>query len=213
MNHLKQASVTLGGLALGLALITSAPSAYANVYATNIKLNGGMTNLSVAPGASVGISYILNEPASSGVTLKILSGSTAVRTIGLAGGALGTARGLNTYTWDGKDDSNHNVAGGNYSVSITAASTGYSGWTKITDDNNVGNYTWESRGVAVDRNTNSPYYGRVFVGNSFPGPGAANGDLLGIQKLNADGSDADEGAFSDGGVVWRAGYFPPGRFG
>ncbi len=209
MNHLKQASVTLGGLALGLVLITFAPSAHANVYATNIKLNGGMTNISVAPGAGVGISYILNEPASSGVTLKILSGSTAVRTISLAGGASGTARGLNTYTWDGKDDSNQNIAGGNYSVSITAASTGYSSWTKITDDDNVGNYTWESRGVAVDRNTNSPYYGRVFVGNSFPGGGTANGDLLGIQKLNADGSDADEGGFSDGGVVWRAAYYSP----
>ena len=42
--------------------------------------------------------------------------------------------------WDGKNDSSANVPGGTYSVSITAASSGYAGWTKITDDNNPGNY-------------------------------------------------------------------------
>ena len=75
------------------------------------------------------ISYILNEPASAGVTIKILSGATAVRTISLAGGSAGTTRGTNTVVWDGKDDSSANVPGGNYSVSIKAAATGYGGWT------------------------------------------------------------------------------------
>ena len=98
----------IGGLALALALATAAPSAHANVYATNIKLNGGMSNISVAPGTSVSISYILNEPASSGVTIKILSGATPVRTITIASGA-GTTRGLNTVAWNGKDDSSANV--------------------------------------------------------------------------------------------------------
>ena len=120
----------VGGLALALALATSAPSAHANVFASNVKINGGMTNVSVAQGAGVTITYILNEPASSGVALKILSGATAVRTISIAGGSAGTVRGLNTVTWDGKNDSSANVPAGNYSVSIKAASSGYAGWTK-----------------------------------------------------------------------------------
>jgi hypothetical protein len=206
-----RANSVLPGLALALALSTFTPKAYANVYASNVKINGGTTNLSVLQGTNVTISYILNEPASAGITIKILSGQTAVRTISVPGGGAGAARGTNAVAWDGKDNSNRNVPGGNYTVSITAAATGYAGWTRITDDDNPGNYTWEARGIAVDRNTNSPYYGRVFVGNSYPGPGSSLGDRVGIQKLNADGSYADEGGFSDGGIVWPASYLAPWR--
>ena len=77
----------IGALALALALATAAPSAHANVFASNVKIKGGMTNLSVAQGTSVNISYILNEPASAGVTIKILSGATVVRTMTIASGA------------------------------------------------------------------------------------------------------------------------------
>jgi hypothetical protein len=185
------------------------------VFASNVKINGGTSNVSVAPGASVSISYILNEPASAGVTIKILSGTTAVRTISLAGGSAGTLRGTNIVVWDGKNGSNTNVSEANYSVSIKAASIGYAGWTKITDDDNAGNYVYEARGIAVDRNTNSVYYGRVFVGNSFDnssqGTSANYGDYLGIQKLNADGSYADEGGFSDGGLSWGGNGLAPWR--
>jgi hypothetical protein len=211
-QYLRSNSI-VGGLALALALATAAPSARANVFASNVKINGGITNVSVAQGTNVIISYLLNEPASLGVTIKILSGATAVRTLSIAGGSAGTMRGTNTVVWDGKSDSNANAPGGNYSVSITAASSGYAGWTKITDDNNVGNYVYEARGIAVDRNTNSPYYGRIFVGNSDDnstnGTSPFLGDYLGIQKLNADGSYADEGGFSTGGVAWSGGYFAP----
>ena len=203
----------IGALALALALAMAVPPAHANVFASNVKINGGVTNVAVAQGTSLTISYILNEPASSGVTIKILSGATAVRTITITGGSAGTTRGLNTVTWSSKNDSSGNVPEGNYSISITAASSGYSGWTVTTDDNNDGNYSWEARGIAVDRNTNSPYYGRAFVGNSYDnslnGASPLLGDYLGIQKLNADGSYADEGGFSDGGVAWRGGGFAP----
>jgi hypothetical protein len=208
-SGLLQRSTIVGGLALALALTTGAPSARANVYASNVKINGTVSNLSVAQGASVKISYILNEPASAGVTVKILSGANPVRTISIAGGSTGATRGTNTVVWDGKNDGNVSVPTGNYAVSITAASPGYNGWTITSDDNNDGNYVWEARGIAVNRNTNSPYYGRVFVGNSATGPGSLYGDLVGIQKLNADGSYADEGGFSAGGVAWRDGGFAP----
>jgi len=205
----------VGGLVLALALVTAVPSARANVYATNIKINGGITNVSVLAGTNVTISYILNEPASAGVTIKILSGATAVRTISLAGGSAGTTRGTNSVVWDGKSDYGANVPGGKYSVSLQAAATGYAGWTKITDDNNPGNYSYYTFGIAVDRNTNSPYYGRIFVGNSqdnsADGTSPYLGDYVGLQKLNADGSYADEGGFSDGGVAWPGAGLAPYR--
>src|ERR1039458_3520846 len=185
-SRLLQRSTIIGGLAL--ALITGTPSAQANVFASNVKINGSgsvTNNISVAQGKSVNISYILNEPASTGVTVKILSGANTVRTISLAGGSAGTTRGTNIVVWDGKNDSKVNVPGGNYAVSITAASPGYGGWTITSDDNNDGNYVWEARGIAVNRNTSSPYYGRVFVGNSSLGPSSSgpdplNGDLVEI---------------------------------
>ncbi|PWU08709.1 MAG: hypothetical protein C5B50_29000 [Verrucomicrobia bacterium] len=199
----------LHSLALAFLLAAAAPSARANVYATNIKLNGSLASVSVAPGTSVSISYILNESAAS-VTIKILSGATAVRTMTGAG----AARGLNTASWDGKDDSNVTVPGGNYSVSITASSSGYAGpaWTLTTSDTNPGNKIWEPRGIALDRNTNSVYYGRVFAANAIPNGTTPLGYQRGILKCNADGSYADEGGFSTGGHTWPTtsptGYAP-----
>ena len=203
-SRLLQRSAIIG--ALGLAL---APSAHANVYATNIKLNGGITNIAVAQGTNVNISYILNEPASAGVSIQIMSGTNTVRTVRIAGGSAGTTRGLNTVSWDGKSDGGANAAGGTYSVSINAASTGYPGWTLTTDDSNQGNMIWEPRGIAVDRNTNSPYYGRVLAANSVSTPGAPLGYQVGILKCNADGSYADEGGFSTGGYAWAGNGFSP----
>ena len=207
-----QSRFVLGSLACALALGIAVPSVRANVFASNIKINGGMSNVTVAPGTNVVISYILNEPASAGVTVRIISGATAVRSITITNGA-GTVRGTNTVVWDGKADGGGIVSNGTYSVSITAASAGYAGWTLTTDDDNVGNYSWEPMGIAVDRNTNSPYYGRVFVGNSEDnsrgGTSPYYGDYLGIQKLNADGSYADEGGFSDGGVAWNGQTYGP----
>src|SRR5207237_4914722 len=51
---------------------------------------------------------------------------------------------------------------------------------------------------------NSPYYGRVLIGNVATGPngGTVPGDNDGIIKYNADGSFADEGAYSTGGYDW-----------
>src|SRR5437879_1180898 len=61
--------------------------AYANVYATAMKLNGGFTNAVAGAGTNVAISYILNENATAGVTVEIKSGATTVRTLSVAAGA------------------------------------------------------------------------------------------------------------------------------
>jgi hypothetical protein len=183
-------SLLLASLAI---LATSAPSARANVYASNIKLNGVLSgSASVGVGSGATITYILNDAATAGVSVKILLAGVAVRTINIAAGNPGTTRGLNTVNWDGNNDVAVPVPPGTYSVSVNAGHNGYSHWTPITHDTDPGNSAahWPD-GLAVDTNTNSPYYGRVMVGN---------GDAInaGIFKCNADGSLADEGQSNAG---------------
>ena len=111
----------------------------ANVYATNIRLNGGITNQTIAPGTNVAISYILNEVATAGLRIDINSGASSVRTITLTNGAPGTARGTNTILWNGTDNLGQNVAGGTYFISITAAAVGSNSWWQTSDDFNTNN--------------------------------------------------------------------------
>jgi hypothetical protein len=200
------------GLLAMLLPFTLQPSpALANVYATNIKLNGGTTDVVMQPSDNVTVSYILNEPASLGVTLNILSTTGAVRTLAFPANAVGARKGVNTVIWDGKNSASNDLAPGTYSVSITAAAVGYTNWTQITDDNNPWNYVYDGHGIAVDRNTNSPYYGRIFVANASIGnnPTTIPGDQVGIQKINADGSPADEGIFTTGGHTWSGNSLSP----
>src|SRR5712672_810671 len=103
-----------GGLALTLLLAGSAPSAHANVYATNIKLNGGTTSLVTTQGAGINISYILNEAASAGVAVNLFSGTNILRTISAAGGSPGALRGTNTVCWDTRDNGGTEVTQGVY---------------------------------------------------------------------------------------------------
>src|SRR6266480_3211566 len=120
MNSRKylQPNSILCGLTLALGLTSLAPSARANVYATNIKLNGSLTNVTTVQGAGVAIRYVLNEAASSGVTVNILSDTNVVRTINVAGGSPGSTRGTNSVFWDTTDNGSNDVPGGIYSVSI-----------------------------------------------------------------------------------------------
>jgi len=185
---------------LVLALASLAPTAQANVFASNIKLNGGTTNFNYLPGDTVDIGYILNEPASLGVTIQILVGTNALRSITVPPTAVGL--GANTFTWT------NDLPPGNYWVSITAVSSGYTNWNQISSDTDPmhDTHVWNGQSIAVDRNPKSIYYGRVFVANSAPGPSPATsqGDNLGILKFNADASGADEGIASSGldGHTW-----------
>ncbi|MSU59739.1 MAG: hypothetical protein EXS35_16490 [Pedosphaera sp.] len=180
----------------------SLPSARANVYATNLRLNGATTNLAYLTTTNVSISYLLNEPASAGVTISIKSNTAVVRTINLTGGAAGTLRGTNTATWNGKDNNSNNVTAGTFSVSVTAATGGFGDWTQISDDATEGNYAaYTPTGIAVNRNTNSPYYGRVYIANADTNS-FVSGVSAGVVKCNADGSPPAEGLFNAGGWPW-----------
>ena len=199
--RLDHASTLLKSLFLILATVAlGSGTARANVYATNVRLNGGTTNVSLAPGGSVTIGYLLNEPATLGVSVAIKQGSTTVRTIALPPGGPGTTKGTNTVSWDGRDNVGHMVGGGNYSVNVTAVASGYTNWTQISSDANTNNQIWEPRGVAVNVNPGSPYYGRIYMANADAGPNPTTfpGDQVGILKLQADSSAAEEGIFSGG---------------
>jgi hypothetical protein len=156
-------------LCLVTGVVLSTLSARANVYATDIKLNGSLFSI-ISPAASpVTISYRLNQAATLGVTVTILQGATVVATI-----SGGTSMGLNSVVWGGTNNSGAAAATGIYSVSITAAASGFTSWQQISVDANAGNYAFDPNGMAVDNNTNSPYYGRVVVGCSYANGTATN---------------------------------------
>jgi len=194
-----------GWLVIVLAMLGFEGRANANVYATNIKIDGDITNVVASPGDLITITYILNEPATLGATVQILSGGITVTNLFFPPDNEGALRGFNSVAWDGLDGGGQNVAGGMYSVNVTAASSGFTNWTQTTSDTaDVNTSVIDGRGIAVDRNLASPYYGRIFVANS------SFGDSLGILKLNADTSDADEGSFSaDAGHFWSGGDISP----
>jgi hypothetical protein len=186
--NLLQSSRVAGSLALALALMSSATTARAYVYATDIRIDGSLTGVNTPMGSPVSITYRLNQTADRGVTVKILQGNTVVATTNG-----GTNMGLNSVSWTP-------AATGTYSVSITAAATGFPLWTQTSLDssNNVAVYP---QGIAVDNNTNSPYYGRVMVGCASSGTQHGVTQQCGIYKMNADGSPADEGSFGYGGYT------------
>jgi hypothetical protein len=200
------------GLALALGLSLLAASAHANVYPTNIKLNGTQTNLIAIQGVGVAISFVLNEKATLGVRVDILAGSNVVRTMSFSGGSAGTERGPNTVTWDGKDRNSIAVAPGAYGVRVTASAS-HTNWTQITSDSADANtYVCAGNGIAVDQNSSSPYYGRILVANSANNPPFTDPpNVAGILKFNADTSAAEEGINSAGqdGFNWTGEYLNP----
>jgi hypothetical protein len=189
------------GLLWAAALILSTLSARANVYATDTKLNGSLYSITNSGSGAVNISYRLNQAATLGVTVAVWQGTNNMATI-----SGGTAMGLNTVIWGGTNNSGAAAGPGTYSISITAAASGFTNWQQISVDTNAGNYAFHVGGLAVDNNTNSPYYGRVLLGCGFADGTSANpisGEIIrdGIYKMNADGSFADEGGFGYGGYT------------
>ena len=187
-------------IALVLLLALSINS-YANVYATDVKVSS--TTLAADGTATVTISFILNEDADNGVDIKIYAVSagakvipSAIRTITLAS----ATKGANSVEWDGKDTGGTLVAVGDYSIEVTASDNGYTAWTKISDDTKTA--IWSPRGIAVNRNPDSPYFGRIYVTNKDAGTSTNTGAFLTDRGVLMYTQDQEFVGFSNGGVEW-----------
>ena len=183
------------------AVAVQSGTIWANVYATNLGQSANAFNT----GQNVTLSYLLNESATS-ATVEILNPSnTVVRSI-----TGGTSVGVNQVIWDGKNNSNANLPSGNYSFRVTSAGTARPGtaWTSISTDSVLNNFE-QPRGVAVNKNPDSPYYGRVYVSNSRNLPTAAGRAMSdGLFMLNADLSDTGIAVGTGphaGGADWPSG--------
>jgi hypothetical protein len=179
------------------ALAVQAAVTLGNDYPTNL----GQSANAFTTGQNVTLSYLLNENATGGVGVSILNASNSVvRTI-----SGGTALGVNQVVWDGKDNSNNNLPSGNYTFRVTSTGDTRAAWTQISTDTTLNNFELP-RGVAVNTNANSPYYGRVYVSNprtNATAAGRAMGE--GLYMLNSDLSETGiaggTGPYT-GGVDW-----------
>jgi hypothetical protein len=169
-------------------ILLSAFSARANVFASDIRFNGSLPPFTNK--GPVTITYHLNEPATLGVKIAIMSGTTNIATLQGT-----TAMGLNTVVWGATNSLGTVLSNGVFSISITAATGGASTWHQISVDSNPGMTAYFPLGIAVDNNTNSPYYGRVVMGCALEGTTAS--EKVGLYKMNADGTIAEEGWYGD----------------
>lgn len=184
-------AATLGLMLLASALLAAAfaTPAVANVYATNLKWSAPAVD-ATQPGATVAISFVLNEAADQQVRVEIYRAdtNTLVRSVSL--GAL--PKGLNTYNWDLKNDANQAVATNvEYYCKVFASANGYGSWTQISDDNATLVQFEYPKGVDVNKDPKSPYFGRIYVNQARNGT-AVSGRVTnnGAYALNADTSDA-----------------------
>ncbi len=162
--------------------VASAP-VRANVYASGFE--------QVAPDT---LSYVLNEAADTGVVAEVWQvGGGMVYSENLGAQAAGT----HTWTWNGTGA----LSGQQYTVKITASSSGHSGWTQISTDGTSTSF-WSPLGISVNKHQWSPNFGKVYVSNASVGTtGYGRPCSDGIYMLKADGSEA---GFATGGKDWTA---------
>ncbi len=142
---------------------------HANVYATDLRAS--VNSLNPLLEQTVELSYRLNESADLGVIIDIYkTGGELVCT--LTGGS---ARGVNTVVWNGKDNIGVIAPRGSYYFIVTAADDGHTTPELISMDE-PGNIMYAGRGIDVNINPDSPFYGMVYISNGSTGtsknPGA-----------------------------------------
>lgn len=199
-----------GVVAFAVAVAAVATTARANVYPTSLKQSSNSLNKTASE--MVSLSYLLNEDA-TGVSVDILNSSnTVVRTI--SPGA--QTKGVQSILWDGKDNSAAFLPNGNYSFRVNTTGAERAAWTQISTDSDLNSF-FVPRGVAVNKNPNSPYYGRVYVAESRGGqptvaPVRATPTVDGVYMLNADLSVtgiAEGTGPHAGNIPWRTSASDP----
>lgn len=178
-----------------VAIIVFATSAHANVMVYGLGVNPGKSM------KTVDFYYRLNESADNGVTIEVYdSGDNLIRTITNAP----NARGLNAVTWDGKDDQGNNVPAGDYYFTVTASDDGHTDWDMISVDG-PGNIMYSGKGLAVNKNPNSPHYGKVYILNTIDGTSGNTGaveQLDGVFTFWAHGTPIPEESYIDTMIWW-----------
>jgi hypothetical protein len=197
-----------------VALLAAPATTFANVYPSALRQSANSFN----PGAAenVTLNYVLNEDA-TGVTIDILNSSSAVVKTFSPGAQV---KGTQSVIWDGTDNSAVVLPDGDYSFRVTSTGTNRTSWSPIFTDVVTNNF-FLPRGVAVNKNANSPYYGRVYVtesGASTTSPAPPNNTdpvntaagrsvTSGVYMVNADLTDtgiAGGTGVHTGGVTWIA---------
>jgi len=198
---MKRSSILIAALTLILGLTTTA---YANVYATNLAVSAEVITTG-ATNTSVEISFLLNEDADSGVDVKIYSGATLVRTITLATASMGA----NSVTWDGTDAGGATLPDGDYTFEVTASDDGHTEWTKISDP--LKTVMYSPKGVAVNRNLDSEFFGRVYISNGYAGTSPNTGAFYNGKGIYMYNAVQDTIAFATGGIAWASSSESPGK--
>ena len=200
--------------ACGLLTTFSSGPARANVFASDLKFSAPAVNANAAS-PSVDLAFRLNEPADTAVTLAIFRADTNAKVREIALGA--KPRGQATWTWDLKDDGGTIVPKGQeYYFKVTASDDGHTAWDQINFDTDQNCKLPSPWSVAVNKDQNCPYFGRVYVTNSYTGdtsipPAPQRTCANGMYALNADMTDAlgQGDAPITGGVTWTDHWLCP----
>ncbi|MDO9152925.1 MAG: T9SS type A sorting domain-containing protein [Paludibacter sp.] len=171
---------------------TLVPAAKANIYASELKAEA------IAGGYN--LKFTLNENANN-VTLNINNGSTLVRTINA--GAL--TKGPQSVAILSSD-----LPEGTFTWNVTAVSDALDRPLKFSDNTQPQLQFYSPRGVAVDNNIDSPFFGRVYASETLPGTVTNRTTQDGIYILNAALQDVTgQGANGyAGGVTWAGASSP-----
>jgi len=177
MKKPQHSSFLFCGLAAALAVMLGASGAKATPYASSITNNGSGT-----------MSFYLNESGGN-VTITYEDGSTNANYNGVA---TGTNLASGAYTFD---------LGSHTSYSISVYKLGAGTPTLINQSP-----AFTPRGIGVNQNSSSPYFGRVYAsGSSAGGILAMNPDMSFVFGTNA------ATAVRAAGVTWANNGFSPYR--
>ncbi len=160
-----------GALAVGL-MCSHPAKVEAAAYASSLTNNAGT------------VSFILNESADS---VKISCGATVVTVSNIAAGTFTTNIGVSGLTTVEVTK----IAGAGYKtpVGTFAANIASAGKVQISTDPSLSRFA-TPRGVAVNKNPASPFFGRIYVANSTPGITGSVQRGRGLYTLNADFTDS-----------------------
>lgn len=141
-------------------MVVMSPTALAVPYAAGVSESGST------------VTYFLNEDADS-ITVKMTGEADLV----LAGADL--LKGSHTFN-----------KGGATAYDIEVSKSTAAGYTETQDPNNINTNFFRPVGVAVNRNSDSPYFGHIYVSESATGVTTSGRDMLdGIYALGPDQSD------------------------